>query len=58
MVVIVTVYDIIAYYLFTKRLQANIKISSPTVLILLTIMELIVITISLWFVIYVQKLTV
>ena len=52
MIVIVTVFDIIAYYLLTRVNALN-----AIHFVLLIVLELIVITISLWFDIYVRKLT-
>jgi len=52
MIVIVTVFDIIAYYLLTRVNALN-----PIHFVLLIVLELIVITISLWFDIYARKLT-
>jgi len=52
MIVIVTVFDAIGYYLLT-RVNALDSIH----FVLLIVLELIVITISLWFDIYARKLT-
>jgi hypothetical protein len=52
MIVIVTVFDIVGYCAFVYRKGTLVT------LILLIVVELIAITISLWFDIYVRKLTV
>ena len=52
MIVIVTVFDTIAYHLLTRVNALN-----AIHFVLLIVLELIVITISLWFDIYVRKLT-